>query len=198
MEGGGFIVEPGFVGGGALIAAAGALLAGGYVDVDEDGDVGLEAGAGDAIELEDDVGIEAAAAALVAKGGIGEAIAEDDGAAGQSGADDLFDILSAAGEVKQEFRAWGDLFAGGIEQDLTNQAADFGATGLDGFHYIATFGAQRFAEKAHLRGLPAAVNAFKGDEFSSFRHALGFIVPKRHILLVCGKQFVRLSGELFV
>src|ERR1700692_2039308 len=89
VKSGGFVVEPGFVGSDALITAACALLAGGYVDVDEDGKVGLQAGAGDLVEVEDHLRVEAAARALVAKGGVSETVTKDDRPAFESGTDDL-------------------------------------------------------------------------------------------------------------
>lgn len=172
VEGGGFVVESGFFRSSPLIAAPRTFLAGGYVDIDEDGEIGLNVAAGNLVESEDGVGIEAAAAALVTERGIGEAVTEYDGAAVERGTDDLFHILGAAGEVEKELGARGDFAAGGVKKNLADEPADFGAAWFNGFDDLAAFRAERFGEEAQLSGFAAAIDSFEGDERSAFGHAL--------------------------
>ena len=164
VEGGAFVVDARFGRAEALVAAFGAVEAGFEIDIDEDGGGGAEALAGDAVEIEDDGGVEAAAAALVDEGGVGEAVAEDDAAGVERGADDFVDVLGAAGEVEEEFGARLDGGTGGVEQDAADLAADFGAAGFDGFDDFAAVFAEILGEQAELRGFAAAVYAFEGEE----------------------------------
>ena len=89
----GFALEAVFVGAGlldvAVVAAAGAAEGGGERREEEQGEVGLEVVADGAVQGEDALGAEAAAGALVGLGGVGVAVAEDDGAGGEGGEDDL-------------------------------------------------------------------------------------------------------------
>ena len=55
-----------------------------------------------------------AAAALIGLGGVGVAIAEDDGASGEGGEDDLGDGLGAVGEHEGHFGGGGDGADGGL------------------------------------------------------------------------------------
>src|ERR1700722_1764344 len=78
MKLGVFVVDAGFLLAETFVSAAGAGKAGVEIDIDEDGGVGFEAAAGNAVEREHDFGIEAAAVPLVCQRGIGEAVAEND------------------------------------------------------------------------------------------------------------------------
>lgn len=83
---------------GFLVAAAGALDAFCYVGVHQDGEVGLELAAQDAVKVEDGVAAEFAAGALIGFGGVGEAVAENDFALREGGLNDFADVLGARGE----------------------------------------------------------------------------------------------------
>ena len=81
---------------------------------EEDGEVGLEVVAGGCVHLEDALAAELAAAALVGLGGVGVAVAEDDGAGGEGGEDDLGDGLGAVGEHEGHLGGGGDGAEGGF------------------------------------------------------------------------------------
>ena len=73
---------------------------------------------------------ECAAGALVGLGGVGEAVAEDDGAGGEGGLDDLGDGLGAVGEHEGHLGERGDGaesgFGAGVEQDGADAVAEGG------------------------------------------------------------------------
>ena len=98
----------------ALVAAAGALQGGLERGQQEDREVGLEVVAGGGVHGEDAWTAELAAAALVGLGGVGVAIAEDDGAGGEGGEDDLGDGLGAVGEHEGHLGGGGDGADGGF------------------------------------------------------------------------------------
>jgi hypothetical protein len=105
----------------ALVAAAGAGEGGFERWEEKDGEVGLEVVADGGVHGEDAFAAELAAAALVGLGGVGVAVAEDDGAGGEGGEDDLGDGLGAVGEHEGHLGGGGDGaeggFGAGVEED---------------------------------------------------------------------------------
>src|SRR3569623_919511 len=161
VEFGALIIDARFGLAGALVAAFGAGEAGFEIDINQDGGVRLETLAGDAVEFPDDGGIETAPAPLINERRIGEAIAQDDLAKGERGADNFLHVMGAAGEIELQFGAGEDGGVGRVEQDAADVAADFGAAGLYGFDHFAAVLAQTLGEEAELRGFAAAVHAFE-------------------------------------
>ena len=105
------------------------------VDIEQDGEVGLEAAGGVVIELVEEVAIEAAAVALVGDGGIGVAVAEDDGAAIEGGTDEAVDVVGAVCEEEEGFGPGGDgVWPGaGLGKEVGAEGdAHGGATRLEG------------------------------------------------------------------
>jgi hypothetical protein len=152
----------------ALIPPLSAPEAGVQIDIDEHRHIGLQTLAGDAIEFEDSVRMQAAAAALINKRGVRKAVAQHNGARFESGADHLFHILRAAGEVEQQFGARVNLGVYRIEQNAANLLTDIGAAGLYRFDNGPAAAAKRSGKQAKLRGLATPVNAFKGDKTTAW------------------------------
>ncbi len=63
---------------------------------------------------EDAPAAELAASTLVGLGGVGVAVAEDDGAGGEGGEDDFGDGLGAVGEHERHLGGGGDWAEGGL------------------------------------------------------------------------------------
>jgi hypothetical protein len=172
VEGVVFALEAVFVGagllGGAVVAAAGSAEGAGQGWEQEDGEVGLYVVADGAVHGEDAVGAEAAAGTLVGLGGVGVAVAEDDGAFGQCGEDDLAEGLSAVGEHEGHLGFGGDVaesgFAARVEEDGADAVAEGCAAGLAEGDDAVSVGFECGGEVLELRGLAGAVEAFKGDE----------------------------------
>jgi hypothetical protein len=95
------VVNSSFGACGFFVAMTRAVHAGGEIDVNQDSQIGLDVLARDSVEIEDDTGIEAAAASLINQSGIGEAVAEDDVSLLKRWTNYLLYILGATGEVKQ-------------------------------------------------------------------------------------------------
>ena len=118
----------------ALVAAAGAAERGFERGEEEEGEVGLEVVAGGGMHGEDALAAELAASALVGLGGVGVAVAEDDGAGGEGGEDDFGDGLGAVGEHEGHLGGGSDgaegSFGAGVEQDAADAVAEGGAAGL--------------------------------------------------------------------
>jgi hypothetical protein len=167
-----FALEAVFVGAGlldvAVVAAAGAAERGGQRGEKEDGEIGLYVVADCAMEGEDAVGAEAAAGSLVSLGAVGVAVAEDDGAGGEGGENDLVEALGAVGEHEGHLGFGGDGaevgFAAGVEEDGADAVAERRASGLAEGDDAVAGGFECGGEVLELRGLAGAVEAFEGDE----------------------------------
>jgi len=126
--------KAGFVGavlvGGAVVAAAGAVKGGFKGGQQQEGQVGLEVAADEAVESEHRIRAELAAAALVGFGGVGEAVAEDDFAGVEGGLNDFGDGLGAVGEHKSHFGHGIEGGGAGIEDQGADAVAGFSAAGL--------------------------------------------------------------------
>jgi hypothetical protein len=112
-----------------------------------------------------------AARSLIGFGGVGVAVAEDDGAGGEGGLDDLGDGLGAVGEHEGHLSqrtdgAEGGLGAG-VEEYGAETVAERGGAGLAQADDGAAGGSEPGGEAAHLRGFAGAVQALEGDEASA-------------------------------
>ena len=172
-----FALEAVFVGAGlldvAVVAAAGAFEGGGERREEEEGEIGLDVVADGAMHGEDAVGAEVAAGALVGLGAVGVAVAEDDGAVGEGGEDDLAEALSAVGEHEGHLGFGGDGaevgLAAGVEQDGADAVAEGRAAGLAEGDDAVAVGFECGGEVLELRGFAGAVEAFEGDEKAAVR-----------------------------
>jgi hypothetical protein len=82
------------------------------------------------MQVENDLGAELAAAALIGLGGIGEAVADHDAAGVESRLNDLGDGLGAVGKHEGHLGHGRDGGGAGVEQDLADAVAGGGAAGL--------------------------------------------------------------------
>ena len=139
----------------------------GGIEIEEDGDVGLEAAGGLVVELLEEVAIKAATVALVGDGGVGVAVAEDDGAALEGGADEAVDVMGAVGEEEEGFGPRRDGAIGGIWQGEEVGAqgdAHRGSAGLERGDVLDPVRGEAVAEGGAEGGFPGAFAAFDGDE----------------------------------
>lgn len=138
-------------------------------DVEDEDEVGGEAGDGDVGEGLDLRDGHAAGRALVGDGGADEAVGEDGSALEEGGPDDAFDELGAAGHVEEGFAADGDVFVVVIEEEGADELADACAAGLADVAGVEALGvegvfAEGLEEACELGGFAGAVGAFKDDE----------------------------------
>ena len=152
------------------IAGAGARQAGFRVDIHQQREIGLEAAAGDALEREDGIHSQVAAAALIDQRGIRETVGQNDFAAVQRRADPLIHVLGARGEIEQHLGGGAEFLVGGIQQDAADLHADGRAAGLGGFQHRAAQRAQTGGQAVHLRGLAGTIHALEGDEETAGCH----------------------------
>jgi hypothetical protein len=154
-----------------------AVHAGGEIDINQDRQVGMDVLARDSVEIEDDTGIEAAAASLINQSGIGEAVAEDDVSLWKRWANHLLYILGATGEVKQQFGPRVEVPGVGIQENLSNLLSCFGPAGFYSLDHIAAEGSKVVGKKAKLGTFTAAIDPLERDEDSPFLHPENPIVP---------------------
>ena len=152
---------------GLLVAAAGALDARGHVGIHEQGEVGLEVAAQDAVEVEGGFATEFAAGTLVGLGGVGEAVAEDDFALGESGFDDFADVLGAGGEHEGHLGHGREAGGGRVEDDVADLFAGRRAPGFAGDCDREAPGAEGFGQFFDLGALAGAVQTLEGDELAA-------------------------------
>lgn len=113
----------------------------------------------------DDGEVGLASVALIGAGRIGEAVADDDAAPVERGADARCDVLRAVGGEKEGFGPVGERFLGaGIQQEASDFGAHGGAAGFPGQDDLPVPGSQSFKKFDGLGRFPTAVNAFKRDE----------------------------------
>ena len=145
----------------ALVASAGA----GEGDVEgweeEDGEVGLEVAAEGGVEGEDASGGKLAACSLVGLRRVGEAVAEDNRAGGESGADDFGDGLGSVGEHEGKFGEGVDGadggFGAGVEEEVADAFAEGGRAGVAEGYDGLSLGDEVGGEAAELGGFAGAV-----------------------------------------
>jgi hypothetical protein len=147
-----------------LVAPPRPRQAGRAIDLDQDGRIGLQTLARNAIEIPNHRGIEAASATLISQRGICEPVTQDYMSMKQSGPNYLLDILRPAAEIKQQFGASMDRRVRRIEQNPPDLPPDFGAARLDRFDYRPSGFTQFRGQQAQLRRLAAAVHTFECDE----------------------------------
>jgi hypothetical protein len=116
---------------------------------------------------------ELAAGSLVGLRGVGEAVAEDDGAGGERGFDDLGDGLGAVGEHEGHLGERADGaergFGAGVEQNGANAVAERGGAGVAQHDNGVAGAVSQAARRRKLGGLAGAVETFEGDEVTA-RH----------------------------
>src|SRR5215469_3275893 len=164
VKGEALLVDTGFGGVAALVAPPRSLQAGIEVDIDQEGQVGDKAVTCDAIEIQNHLRIQPAAATLVHQRRVGEPVTDHILAAGKCGTYYLLHILGAASEVQEQFGTRVNRLVRGIEQDAPDLPSDIGAAGLGGLDHSAPTVAKRLRKKPDLRGLTASIQTFKSNE----------------------------------
>jgi len=131
-----FLLEAAFVVAGflkgALVAGAGAGEGGVKGGQEQEGQVGLEVGAEESMEIEDDLGAELTTAALVSLCGVSKSVAEEDFSGGEGGQDDLVDGLGAVSKHEGHLSQGGERGGAGIEEELADAVSGGGSAGLAG------------------------------------------------------------------
>ena len=102
----------------------------GFIDIEDDNEVGFEPAGGGVSDVEDLALVEPPAGALVGECRGDEAIGEDQFARGERWADDLFDELGSAGHVEEHLATEGHVAVVVGEQEPSDLFADAGAPGL--------------------------------------------------------------------
>src|SRR5579862_1761623 len=169
----------------SLVAAAGAFDAGGDVGVHEDGEIGLQVVAQDAVEFEHGFTSELAAGSLIGLSGIGEAVAEYDFALRHRGCDDFVDVLGARGEHQRHLGHRSEACSGRVENDVADFLSGGRAARFARYDDRDAARAQRPGEFFDLRAFAGAVEPFEGDELAAMRGGHGKIVNQR---LVVGRR----------
>lgn len=107
-------------------------------EVEEDDEVGAEVLGGEEVEGTEGFDIESAGVALIDDRGVGVAVAEDDLALFESGADGPADVFGAVGEEEEELGLGAHVAA--FEQEFADCVAEFAGAGFsgldDGFSYV--------------------------------------------------------------
>jgi hypothetical protein len=99
--------------------------------------------------------------ALISHRGVHVAVADHGATLGQGGLHHLGHVLGAIGEVEQQLGWRCYLLAAVVEDERADGDAQERAAGLLGEHHLGT---ERFGQQARLGALPAALDAFEGDE----------------------------------
>lgn len=135
-----------------LVLAVLSFEAKGRVEVEQQGEAGRRKTAGgEPVEVAEGGQVEPAGIALVGEGGCFEAVADDDGAALESGADDLGDHLGAGGEEGEGLGPGDELL---VEEGAHNLAGG-GAAGFTVTRASRPRAVTRLARAAASVDLPA-------------------------------------------
>jgi len=133
---------------------------------------------------------------LVGLGGVGVAIAEDDGAVAKGGEDDFGYGLGAVSEHESHLGGRGDGavggFGAGVEQNAADTVAEGRSSGLAKGDNFVSLDLKRGGEAAKLGGFSGAVEAFEGNEISA-RHNLQLIADGGNGILL-NRQGVERDG----
>src|ERR1700761_3780392 len=114
-------------------------------------------------------GAELSACALVGLGGIGEAVAEHNGATVERGTDDLCDGLGAVGEHQAQFGAWIECGTARVQEKAADAIAQPCAPGLARGDNVFVATDEPFVKLAQLCRLARAIEPFECEEEAS-RH----------------------------
>src|ERR1700674_1960632 len=131
------------------------------IDVEEKRGVGLQARMREAFQAHDELARQAASPALVGVGRVPEAAADDPAARRERRLDDARDMLGARGEHEQRF---GLRAHRGVQDDLPDALAHFGAAGLARDERLVAAGAHLLADEIEVRRLARPVDALQRDE----------------------------------
>ena len=123
------------------------------------------------MHIENDLGADLAAAALIGLSGIGEAVADHDAARIESRLNDLGDGLGAVGKHEGHFRHGRHGDGTGVEQDLADAVAGCGAAGLAQQHGFLAAAREPCRQTLDLRGFARPIEAFERNE-NTARHGV--------------------------
>jgi len=157
-------------------AAAKAAASGGagttvrHRQIEQQGEVRRDAGAGPGFERGDALHRLAAAAALVGVAGIGETIAQHPASGLQCGRDALAHQLRARGEHHQQFALRTHAAQGRVEQDRAQRFAQRRAAGLARLQQVDALPGQVRMQAGQQGALAGALATLKADEHATHRH----------------------------
>jgi hypothetical protein len=161
----------------SCVAAAGSMQRCGEIGQKQDGQIRQQVVADCAVQCKDAVAAEFAAGALVGFGRVGVAVAEDDGAGGERGLNDLGDGLGAVGEHEGELSQRCDAaercFGFRVQKNGADAVAESGAAWVAQGDDGAALRGQGFGEAPELGGLAGAIEALEGDKKAA-RHRVEF------------------------
>lgn len=150
--------------GGTVVAAARTCERTVEVSEQEDGQIGLETAAHHAVHAQHDITAKLTASALIRLGGIGVAIAKDDAALVESGANDFRDGLRAIGKHQPQLGHRSEFLGLGIEKDGADSIADVRASRLARHHNRVPRCFKVSGQFAQLGGFAGTVRSLEGKE----------------------------------
>ena len=180
------------LGGDAVIAASGAVQADGERGQQEQGEIGLQVAADQAVHVEDELRAELAAATLVGLGRVRKSIAENDFASGEGGLNHLSDGLGAIGEHQGQLGHGREGGGAGIEQQSADAVARGGAAGLAGNDGVQAAPLDPCGQALDLRGFTGPVKTFERDEKTA-RHGVS-LSPAEWGRRLCDKCVTRVHS----
>ena len=133
------------------LAGSTAAAANGRLDIQQDGEVGLQAGSGPLVQGPHSVFAQSASGPLVGDGRIDVTVRQDDLAAFQGGPDDLSGVRGPGSGKDERFRAGIDVAVAVIKYQRTQFFADGSSARLTGTQDGEAPGFQGFCKPGSLR-----------------------------------------------
>jgi len=152
------------LGGGALIATAGAFQAGLKGRQQKQCEVRLQIAADEPVELKHRAGAQLAAAALVGLGGVGKAVAEDDFSSSECWLNDFGDGLSTVGKHERHLGHGRNMGGAGVQQQGSDAVAGGGSAGLASDYGVQAAFLHPGRQAFDLRGFTRTVETFERNE----------------------------------
>src|SRR5262245_38049993 len=143
-----------------------ALKPGARVEVEQQREVGHDAAGRARVELADQIGIDAAAVALVRDGGVGVPVTEHDAAAIEPRPDPLGDVLLPRGHEEEDLDERLGVHARSLEQP-PHRDAEPCSIGLACVLDLATLPTKPALEPHHLGGLARPFDALERDQYAA-------------------------------
>src|SRR5262245_56962007 len=143
-----------------------ALKPGARVEVEQQREVGHDAAGRARVELADQIGIDAAAVALVRDGGVGVPVAEHDAAAVEPRPDLLGDVLLARGHEEEDLDERLGMHARSLEQPAHRDSEPC-SIGLAGVLDLAALPTKPSLEPHHLGRLARPFDTLERDQYTA-------------------------------
>ena len=137
--------------------------------VEQQGQIGLAARLNPRLQRAQHRQIESPAAALIGKGGVGEAVAQHPRTAGQRWLDHGAQMVAPPGKHEQRF---GQRIHGFVQEEPPQPLGQRRATGFPGAHHLSSRLAPGVLQGVQMGGLARTVDAFERDEAAGNGHGL--------------------------